>query len=155
MPHVSHKDGFENTDLELFPQPKLPQIEEVIGQTVARMLGFDLNDKIWRSLRVDNDGKLVVTNDYGDEYIPVYTTTSFGNGAALKLLSKNSKRLWFTIQNTGIYDIIIAPISTSGFAGILLSPGGFIKMEKWNTEVWVYGYNDVGNSTVIYGECGL
>jgi len=97
---VSRKESFNNTEAQLAPNPTFPAISEDVQQTLARLMGLDPNNSIFRFLRTDQDGRLLVsaTSLQGTSaQQPNVTVTT----ASINLLAANSSRRVFIIQNLG------------------------------------------------------
>ena len=97
---VSRKENFNNTEAQLAPNPTFPEISEGLQQTLARLMGLDPNNAIFRFLRTDQDGRLLVsaTSLQGTTaQQPKVTVTT----ATINLLPANNSRRVFIIQNLG------------------------------------------------------
>lgn len=55
-------ENFNNTEAQLAPNPLFPTVSEDVIQTLTRLLAQDINNGIFRFLRADQDGRLLVTS---------------------------------------------------------------------------------------------
>lgn len=94
------RSGFWRTDLNLDPFTTEPKVSLDIDQTLARLLGFDYAGEQFRLVRVDADGRLLISSSETN-------TTSAQNSQATvtelgaTLLSANPSRRQYIIQNLG------------------------------------------------------
>lgn len=102
----SQKANFFRTDLSLAPNPVLPEVDEKIQQAITRLLGWDTNNELWRSLLTDQDGRLLVSTSVTQGQSAVQTAVSVGV-ATVQLIGINTSRRLIMIQNLGAAAIYI------------------------------------------------
>lgn len=93
-------DKFWLTEAQINPLIKLPDISEAIQQTLNRNMGFFEAGGIFKLLRTDGDGRLLVSTADVDttNILPSVITVP---GVVTQLLQANVNRRWFSIQNIG------------------------------------------------------
>lgn len=98
--------GFGNTDLLLNPQDLTPTISDNIQQTLSRLMAFYEAGLLFKALRCDVSGRLLVSQAEVAQSVvsqsAVTVTTS-----ETTILPANVNRKKFLIQNLGSYDIYL------------------------------------------------
>lgn len=115
--HTSN-DGFNTLDLGLQPYLSDIPISDNLQQTLDRLMAFDVNNKTWRTLKSDSDGRLFVTT------APTQTSTAPQSNptvgvAQSAILSANPSRKLMMIQNLGSAAIYV------GFGNNITTATGF------------------------------
>lgn len=93
-------ENFNNTEAQLAPNPLFPTVSEDVIQTLTRLLAQDINNGIFRFLRADQDGRLLVTSSavqVSTSQQPVVSVST----VAINLLPQNTSRHVFIVQNLG------------------------------------------------------
>lgn len=103
----ANKQGFANTDLQIEGYNAYPDISDNIQQTLARLLGFDANNQIYRALLTDPDGRLYVSTSATQAASAVNSQVTVGV-VSVALVSQNNSRRSLTIQNLGAAPIYLA-----------------------------------------------
>lgn len=144
----SVKDGFHNTDLQLNPPSTLPDIQDIIQQTLSRLLGWDNNNRIYRSIASDELGRLVVTEKLSG--FPTYVTLqNIVTTSPDRTLNKRKGRILLYLHNLGaaVVSINTTSVVSGSNLGIFLFPGEDIYLPHWENEVWLVSNSDT--TTVI------
>lgn len=94
----SSRNDIANTDWNLQAFNNNPDIEENIIQALVRMLGFDSANALWRSLLVDNQGRLLVSTAQVQGNVPTISRAAVPNSETL-ILSANPNRRGLLIQS--------------------------------------------------------
>lgn len=111
-------DGFNTLDLGLQPYQKDIVIADKLDQALARLLGFDVNNKTWRTLKTDSDGRLYVTTAPTQTNVAPQSNPTVGL-AQSAILAANPSRKLMIIQNLGAAPIYI------GFGNNITTATGF------------------------------
>lgn len=111
-------DGFNTLDLGLQPYVKDIPISDNLQQTLDRLMAFDVNNKTWRTLKSDSDGRLYVTTAPTQTTIAPQSNPTVGV-AQSAILGANPSRKLMIIQNLGGSPIYL------GFGNNITAATGF------------------------------
>ena len=113
---------FNQTDIDLTPNPILPDISDGIQQTLTRLLIWDDTNQRWARPQLSNDGKLLVETGSGSVDTAVQATASIGTSSAA-VLSTNANRKAAVIQNLSSNTIYLGfGIPATQATGLALLP---------------------------------
>jgi len=131
----SEKRGFGDTTLSLNPYNSNPSIEDLISQTLSRMLGWSITEERWREVAVDVDGRILVSTSPTKASNANVSLVSVGV-TSTSVLGQNSNRKQYLIQNTDTVDVFIsfggAAVLTTG---IKLEPNAIISDDIFTGEI--------------------
>lgn len=115
---------FERTDLEFVPFERDPDVSDEITQALARMMGWDYVNELWRRFRVDATGAIsVVTAPSTSAQLENASITVAG--AADLLVAANANRRSIRLFNQGPDPIVIDDTAgVSVASGYPLPSGG-------------------------------
>ena len=132
----SQKDGFDNTDALISPHIDLPDVSDDIQQTLARLLGWDSNNQLFRLVTVDSNGALF--GSIGPQKVTTFVVTAFTVGvAAVQLFISNGSRKSLLILNNSANAIFIGPTNgVTTATGFPLAPGASYSDDLNNGPIW-------------------
>lgn len=122
---------FENTDLEIVPFERSPELDENIGQALVRVMGWDYINELWRRIRIDDTGSIgVVVSPSASAALECTAITVAG--AADLLVAANGNRRSIRLFNQGPDPIVIDDNAGVALAsGFPLAAGG-----EWFSETY-------------------
>ncbi len=138
--------NFESTDLEFVPFERSPDIEDAIKQTLARMMGWDYVNQLWRRLRVDDTGSIGVTSSPSSSALLECASVAVA-GAADLLVVANASRRSIRVENIGPDAVVI-----DDTAGVALASGyTLLAGDTWYSETYrgdIYALAITSNAVV-------
>jgi hypothetical protein len=132
----SLSQNFHQTEAILDPLQRQPDISEDIQQTLSRLLGWYDFDAVWKFIRTDANGRLLVAS--GSGLASTVNVNNFTPGAAItSVLAANSSRMKFEIQNAGVSNVFVGfgPLLTLANT-VLLSPGDVYHDDIYSGDVY-------------------
>lgn len=138
-------EGFGNTDLQLSPQDLMPDISADIQQTLARILAFYEAGKLFKALRCDASGRLLVSNAEVASSI-VYQSAVTVTTAETTILPANVNRKSWFLQNTGAFQFYL--YFSTGLAvanALIIYPGDTFSNDSYVGTV--YGKTGTGSAS--------
>ena len=97
-------EGFENTEPVIEPFDRRPEISDDIQQGLDRLLAWDDNNNRFRLVRLDADGRLLVSSGATQTDAVTHSNTGVTFGG-VTLIPANPNRKAFLIRNIGTDDI--------------------------------------------------
>lgn len=92
-------EGFENTELQLSNEDNRPEIDDRISQSLVRLMGFDAANKIFRLIKVNPLGQLLLASDSGLDTDQTYKTVVLVYNTPTIVLGANPNRLYYAIRS--------------------------------------------------------
>lgn len=128
--------NFHQTEAILDPLQRSPEITDNIQQALSRLMGWYDLDAVWKFIRTDSVGRLLVAS--GSGLASVINVNNFTPGAGtVNVLSANPARLKFEIQNTGASNVFVGFSATLTLANtILLNPGDIYYDDVYSGDVY-------------------
>lgn len=96
-----------NLEAERDPYESQPKVENNMGQSLSRLIGFDVNNGTFRFLICDRFGRLLTTGVDADVTEATQKAVSVDTTDDV-LLNQNSARKAYIVQNLGAADIFLA-----------------------------------------------
>ncbi len=118
MPFNIIKQGFERLGWFAPNASQLPNISEEITQTLARLFGWHEEDKTFRAIAVDDEGKLRVTFEQVNVDASVNASVIVTN-VSTEILPSNASRKSFSLVNVGNETVYL------GFGQVAAIANGF------------------------------
>lgn len=146
MPQKILRPDLGNLEAEVEPYISLPDVDEAIGQSLSRLIGWDENNNIFRFLRCDKFGRVLTAGSDVDVLSPTQSAKSVDITDDI-LLNANSQRKAYIVQNLGAADIYLGFGSNIAIASRLKVPvDGVFSDTMFNGEI--HAITSVGSSDV-------
>lgn len=120
----SNTENINNTDLNIVPLVINPDIADQLIQAFVRNFGWDANNKLWRRVLTDTDGRMLVSTSVTQGSSSNQPQINVGT-STVQLLGINNSRRLVMIQNLGAVPIYIGfgvPATVAG--GFQIAAGG-------------------------------
>ncbi len=143
----SHLDGFGEVAIDQQPRDLLPEIDEKVQPTLARLLGWESGVPQFRLIEVDSDGRILVSTDPTKVSDGTISHLSITATTQVVLGANSSRKYWF-IRNDGVANVSFSFVTPVGSANFITLPAGGTFSDSNYTGA-IYALGTVGDTLQI------
>ena len=141
------QNNWNANEFGLRPKNLVETISANFSKVFSYLFGWDVNNLIWRAIRTDVAGNLLVAN--GAQAVNAPSITNFAvTGTSQQLLAYNPLRRSFAIYNDGyntdgiVAALILTYPSPTGNYQLNLPAGSLYEDDSWQGAVFIKAQND-------------